>query len=97
MPATARALEPVESFSFPGRIVKAGDSGEVVVQIQHRLNELGCGPIPEDGDFEEIYGWRAIVLPVAAQVCAAGIQVYALFHEIGSSERLVTLIVLAPG
>jgi hypothetical protein len=49
---------------------------------------------PEDGEFEEVYGWRAIVLPVAAQICAAGIQVYALFHEIGSSERLVTLIVL---
>jgi hypothetical protein len=42
----------------------------------------------------EVYGWRAIVLPVAAQLCAAGIQVYALFHEIGRSERLVTLIVL---
>jgi hypothetical protein len=49
---------------------------------------------PEDGAFEEIYGWRAIVLPVAAQLCAAAIQIYALFHEIGSSERLVTLIVL---
>jgi hypothetical protein len=42
----------------------------------------------------EVYGWRAIVLPVAAQLCAAGIQVYAIFFEIGSSERLVTLIVL---
>jgi hypothetical protein len=49
---------------------------------------------PDDGDLPEVYGWRAIVLPVAAQLCAAGIQVYALFHEIGSSERLVTLIVL---
>lgn len=49
---------------------------------------------PEGGEFEEVYGWRAIVLPVAAQLCAAVIQVYALFHEIGSSERLVTLIVL---
>jgi hypothetical protein len=49
---------------------------------------------PEHGEFEEVYGWRAIVLPVAAQICAAGIQIYALFHEIGSSERLVTLIVL---
>ena len=43
---------------------------------------------PEDDDDREVYGWRAIVLPVAAQICAAGIQVYALFHEIGSSERL---------
>ncbi len=49
---------------------------------------------PADDERPEVYGWRAIVLPVAAQVCAAAIQVYALFHEIGSSERLVTLIVL---
>jgi hypothetical protein len=49
---------------------------------------------PEDVERQEIYGWRAIVLPVAAQLCAAVIQVYALFHEIGRSERLVTLIVL---
>jgi hypothetical protein len=49
---------------------------------------------PADDSPQEVYGWRAIVLPVAAQICAAGIQVYALFHEIGRSERLVTLIVL---
>jgi len=47
-----------------------------------------------DESRREVYGWRAIVLPVAAQLCAAGIQIYALFHEIGRSERLVTLIVL---
>jgi len=49
---------------------------------------------PADESRREVYGWRAIVLPVAAQLCAAGIQIYALFHEIGRSERLVTLIVL---
>lgn len=49
---------------------------------------------PSDQERPEVYGWRAIVLPVAAQLCAAAIQVYAFFHEIGSSERLVTLIVL---
>jgi hypothetical protein len=49
---------------------------------------------PADESRREVYGWRAIVLPVAAQFCAAVIQVYALFHEIGRSERLVTLIVL---
>jgi diguanylate cyclase len=50
---------------------------------------------PADESRREVYGWRAIILPVAAQLCAAGIQIYALFHEIGKSERLVTLIVLA--
>jgi hypothetical protein len=49
---------------------------------------------PADDTHDEVYGWRAIVLPVAAQLCAAGIQVYALFFEIGRSERLVTLVVL---
>jgi hypothetical protein len=49
---------------------------------------------PGEGTDVEVYGWRAILLPVAAQLCAAGIQVYALFFSIGRSERLVTLIVL---
>jgi len=49
---------------------------------------------PGDETHGEAYGWRAILLPVAAQLCAAGIQVYALFFSIGRSERLVTLIVL---
>jgi hypothetical protein len=39
-------------------------------------------------------GWRAIALPLAAQVIAAGIQVYGLFAELGRIERVVTLIVL---
>jgi hypothetical protein len=42
----------------------------------------------------EVFGWRAIALPVAAQLFAAGIQVCALFYDSGGSERLVTLIVL---
>ncbi len=42
----------------------------------------------------EVVGWRAIVLPVAAQALAAGIQVYSLFHELGSAERIITLVVL---
>lgn len=46
-------------------------------------------------DFEgDVVGWRSILLPVAAQLVAAGIQVYGLFFELGRSERLVTLIVL---
>ena len=42
----------------------------------------------------ESIGWRAIVLPLAAQAIAAAIQVYGLFHELGATERLVTLLVL---
>lgn len=47
-----------------------------------------------DETHEEIFGWRAIALPVAAQLFAAGVQVYAFFYAIARSERLVTLIVL---
>jgi hypothetical protein len=42
----------------------------------------------------EVVGWRAIVLPVTAQALAAAIQVYSFFHELGSTERIITLIVL---
>jgi hypothetical protein len=47
-------------------------------------------PVPRSGDV----GWRAIVLPLAAQGLAAAIQVYGGFHEPGDAERLVTLFVL---
>ena len=47
-------------------------------------------PVPRSAEV----GWRAIVLPLAAQALAAAIQVYALFHELGDAERFVTLFVL---
>jgi uncharacterized membrane protein (DUF106 family) len=43
---------------------------------------------------DEAYGWRVIALPLAAQALAAGIQIYGLFHELGTGERVVTLVVL---
>jgi hypothetical protein len=42
-----------------------------------------------------VVGWRAIILPVAAQVVAIAIQIYAFFHSIPESERLLTAVVLA--
>ena len=37
---------------FPGRAVKVGERDvELVRTLQRRLNELGCGPITEDGTF----------------------------------------------
>jgi hypothetical protein len=42
----------------------------------------------------ESVGWRAIMLPLAAQALAAAIQVYGLFHELGDTERFVTFFVL---
>jgi len=56
MSATARVSTPlgrVVSLPFPGRIIKAGDPDrETVKTIQHRLNEVGCGPIEETGIFD---------------------------------------------
>jgi hypothetical protein len=49
---------------------------------------------PAPGSHGAIYGWRAIALAVAAQLLAAGIQTYGIFHELGRSERIVTLVVL---
>lgn len=41
-------------MQFPGHVIKVGEGDEAVVRtIQHRLNEMGCGPVEEDGDFDE--------------------------------------------
>jgi hypothetical protein len=41
-----------EIVAFPGRLVKVGHKHkEPVFAIQRRLNEMGCGPINEDGEF----------------------------------------------
>jgi hypothetical protein len=37
---------------------------------------------------------RAIALALFAQALAIGIQIFAIFHEVGKSERLVTIVVL---
>jgi Putative peptidoglycan binding domain/CHAP domain len=40
------------SPTFPGRVIDTGNSPADLVQaIQHRLNQLGCGPVDEDGVF----------------------------------------------
>jgi hypothetical protein len=52
-------------------------------------------PITEPAGDQELIGWRAIALPLAAQLIAGVIQIYGLFEEIGRSERVVTLAVLA--
>lgn len=40
------------AVAFPRRVISAGDSDKAsILMIQQRLNQLGCGPIPEDGDF----------------------------------------------
>ena len=40
------------------------------------------------------FGWRAIALPVAAQLLAIAIQLYGYFDELPNSERVLTIVVL---
>ena len=42
----------------------------------------------------QVTGMRAIALALIAQALAIGIQIYAVFEEVGRSERVVTVIVL---
>src|SRR5882724_6970423 len=38
--------------AFPGHVISTGSPDKNAVRsIQHRLNQLGCGPIGEDGSF----------------------------------------------
>ena len=45
----------------------------------------------------EVYGWRAIVLPLGAQLFAVGTQVLAFFVTLPPSERILTLAILVIG
>jgi hypothetical protein len=47
-------MEPQISapLPFPGKVVKLGHRNKETVQaVQRRLNEMGCGPIEENGEF----------------------------------------------
>lgn len=45
-------LGKVVPIPFPGRIIKSGEPDEQIIKsIQKRLNQVGCGPIEEDGFF----------------------------------------------
>jgi len=37
--------------TFPGQVLTAGAQGPLVRAVQRRLNQLGCGPVLEDGVF----------------------------------------------
>jgi len=51
-------------------------------------------PHPGRLDVQPVTGWRAIALPVAAQIFAIAIQIYAFFDELARSERVLTVLVL---
>jgi hypothetical protein len=41
-----------------------------------------------------VTGWKAIALPLAAQMFAVALQIYGLFFFVPRSERILTIIVL---
>jgi len=43
----------------------------------------------------ELYGWKAVALPVICQLFALGTQVWGLLATLGESERIMTMAVLA--
>ena len=47
-----------------------------------------------DEEPETVFGMRAVALALFAQALAIGIQIYAIFREVGKSERIVTIVVL---
>lgn len=54
-------------------------------------------PNAETRSPSQVYGWRAIVLPLGAQLFAVGTQVLAYFVTLPPSERLLTIAILAIG
>lgn len=41
-----------------------------------------------------VYGWKAIALPLAAQIFAVALQIYGLFFYVPIAERILTIVVL---
>jgi hypothetical protein len=52
--------------------------------------------LPHPGRLEpvDVYGWRAIALPLAAQCFALALQIYGLFVDVPLAERALTIAVL---
>ena len=49
---TAMKMTPSTQMLFPGRVISAGSKDKrSVLAIQRRLNQVGCGPVAEDGVF----------------------------------------------
>jgi hypothetical protein len=51
-------------------------------------------PHPGARDPVDVYGWKAIALPVAAQIFAVALQVYGLLFNVPIAERVLTIVVL---
>jgi hypothetical protein len=51
-------------------------------------------PHPGARDPVEVYGWKAIALPLAAQIFAVALQIYGLVFDVPIAERVLTTVVL---
>jgi hypothetical protein len=51
-------------------------------------------PHPGSRDPIDVYGWKAIALPLAAQVFAITLQIYGLFVSLPIGERVLTIVIL---
>jgi hypothetical protein len=78
------------------RAVVSGDRYDFIWTAGALLLALAAwARAPEaDEEPENVFGMRAVALALFAQALAIGIQIYAIFREIGKSERIVTIVVL---
>jgi diguanylate cyclase len=78
------------------RAVVSGDSYDFIWTAGALALALAAwARAPEADDSPEaVTGMRAVALALFAQALAIGIQIYAIFREIGKSERVVTIVVL---
>ena len=81
--ADARAVVSADSYNF------IWTAGALLLAL------AAWARAPEaDENAAAVVGMRAIALALFAQALAIGIQIYAIFHEVGKSERIVTIVVL---
>jgi hypothetical protein len=80
---SARAVVSADSYNF---IWTAG-ALLLALAAWARAPETEANP-------DAVVGMRAIALALFAQALAIGIQIYAIFEEVGKSERIVTIVVL---
>ena len=79
-----------------GRAIVSGDRYDFVWTAGAVLIALAAWARAPDADEnpEAVTGMRAVALALFAEALAIGIQIYAVFREIGRSERIVTVVVL---
>lgn len=78
------------------RAVVSGDHYDFVWTVGALLIALAAWAAAPEANArpEAVTGMRAVALALFAQALAIGIQLYAVFREVGRSERVVTIVVL---